>query len=400
MHAFAAYFSRHDEDLLRNVYMTDTTVLPKQVADSLMRVIVKRNMQQKSLSALSLVRTLTMQVRLGDISASQAVDMCMDRYSRDWKNLKKMRMEASDLRDYITPFYSFFYLNDISDKSFAKKRSIVNRMCDDIEWAYQHRMDQQVTTDYISFLRTLTTYPRIIKYLKPAERIQFLNSLNVATQVTTYAHSVHVATIAKELMQGILDYQPELLVGALGDKQVSEILQHKQQYLDFIHNAGMYHDIGKNSIASVVNNDYRPLTDEEFTIIKTHPQLGLQYLDLSPALKRFHDTTLGHHKWYNGKGGYPDSFDNTKSPQRILIDIVTLSDCLQAATECIGRNYKGDKTFDTVMSEFRRDAGVRYNPDLVNLIDEHSGLAKKLSGLIDDEWIEIYYNIYSQFFVK
>lgn len=400
MHAFAAYFSRHDEDLLRNVYMTDTTVLPKQVADSLMRVIVKRNMQQKSLSALSLVRTLTMQVRLGDISASQAVDMCMDRYSRDWKNLKKMRMEASDLRDYITPFYSFFYLNDISDKSFAKKRSIVKRMCDDIEWAYQHRMDQQVTTDYISFLRTLTTYPRITKYLKPAERIQFLNSLNVATQVTTYAHSVHVATIAKELMQGILDYQPELLVGALGDKQVSEILQHKQQYLDFIHDAGMYHDIGKNSIASVVNNDYRPLTDEEFAIIKTHPQLGLQYLDLSPALKRFHDTTLGHHKWYNGKGGYPDSFDNTKSPQRILIDIVTLSDCLQAATERIGRNYKGDKTFDTVMSEFRRDAGVRYNPDLVNLIDEHPGLAKKLSGLIDDEWIEIYYNIYSQFFVK
>ena len=128
--------------------------------------------------------------------------------------------------------------------------------------------------------------------------------------------------------------------------------------------------------------------------------MGMEYLDLAPSLQKYKDTTLGHHKWYNGKGGYPDSFDNTKSPKRILIDIITLSDCLQAATERIGRNYKGDKNFDTVMEEFRRDAGVRYNPDLVNLIDEHPDLANKLSELIDDGWVEIYYNIYSQFFVK
>lgn len=398
--AFATRIPLHDEDLLRNVYMNDTTVLPKQVADSLMHVIVNRNLAAKNLSPLSYIRTLTMQVRLGEISASQAVKLSLKRYKLEWENVKKLRLKASQLRDYILPFYSFFYLVDTSDKSYAQKRGIVMRMCNDIEWVYQHRQDQQEEINYIGYLRVLTTYPRITKYLKPAERIQFLNSLNVATQVTTYAHSVHVATIAKELMLGVLNYQPELLIGALGDKQVSEIQAHKQQYLDFIHDAGMYHDIGKNSIASVVNNDYRPLTDEEFAIIKTHPQLGLQYLDLSPALKRFHDTTLGHHKWYNGKGGYPDSFDNTKSLQRILVDIVTLSDCLQAATERIGRNYKSDKTFDTVMSEFRRDAGVRYNPDLVSLIDEHPDLAKKLSGLIDDEWIEIYYNIYSQFFVK
>lgn len=133
----------------------------------------------------------------------------------------------------------------------------------------------------------------------------------------------------------------------------------------------MYHDIGKNSIGSVVNNDYRPLTDKEFAAIKPHPEQGLLYLALSPALAKFYDTTLGRHKWYNGKGGYPESFDNTKSPKRILIDFVTLSDCFQAVTERIGRNYKGDKTFEVVMEEFRRNAGTGYNPDLVNLIDEY-----------------------------
>ena len=394
------FIASHDEGLLRNAYMVDSSVMDKQVADSMMRKIVERNLANKKLSQLSYLRTLTMQVRLHQISASKAVNLALDRYKADWKNLNKMRLSSEQLTNYIVPFYSFFYLNDISDESYSRKRSIVKKMCNDIELAYQHREDQQYKTAYVKYLNILTTYPRITKYLKPAERVHFLNALNVATQVTTYAHSVHVSMIAEQLMRGVLAYQPELLIGCLGDLQVSEISGNHKKYLDFIHDAAMYHDIGKNSIASVVNNDYRPITDMEYSIIKQHPEMGMQYLDLAPSLQKFKDTTLGHHKWYNGKGGYPNSFDNTKSPKRILIDIVTLSDCLQAATERIGRNYKGDKNFDTVMAEFRRDAGVRYNPDLVNLIDEHPDLAKKLADLIDDGWVEIYYNIYSQFFVK
>ena len=51
--------------------------------------------------------------------------------------------------------------------------------------------------------------------------------------------------------------------------------------------------------------------------------MGLKYLKISQKLKYYHDTTLGHHKWYNGKGGYPNDFDNTKSPYRFMIDIIT-----------------------------------------------------------------------------
>lgn len=397
---FPREIANHDESLLRNIYMVDTTIMDKAKADSLMRKIITRNLANEKLSNISYFRMLAMQVYLKELTPNQAVKMALKRYDREWSQLQKMHLGAAELRNYLMQFYTFFYLNDISHVSHSKKRSIVKKMCKDIELAYQLHKDQQRETYYVKYLNVLSTYPRITKYLKPAERVHFLNTLNVATQVTTYAHSVHVSIIAEELMKGILEYQPELLVGSLGDLQVSEIQRKRKKYLEFIHDAGMYHDIGKNTIASVVNNDYRPLTDLEFSIIKEHPEMGLQYLELSPKLMKYRNTMMGHHKWYNGKGGYPASFDNTKSPQRILIDIVTLSDCLQAATERIGRNYKGDKTFDTVMAEFRKDAGTRYNPDLVNLIDEHPDLAKKLADLIDDGWIEIYYNIYSQYFGK
>ena len=389
--------ANYEEMLVRNVYMVDSTAMDKQYADSLMARLVKRNLAQKNLNILNYQRTLLMQNKLGELTMDEAMEKLMRKYRKERKETNELRLNDAELQSYLLPFFTLLYVNDQSSRSFAKKRKLVKMLCQDIESVYHHRKDQQVKTNYVKQLIQLTTYPRLIKYLTASERVHFLNALNVATQITTYAHSVHVGMIAETLVEGILQYQPELLVGTMDYRFVEDVKRDGKKLLQFAHDAAMYHDLGKNSIVSVVNNDYRPLTDEEFAIIKRHPELGLQYLELAPELAKFHDTTLGHHKWYNGKGGYPESFDNTKSPMRIIIDIVTLSDCMQAATEQVGRNYRGEKTFDTVMAEFRKDAGVRYNPDLVSLIDAHPDLAQKLADLINEGWVEIYYDIYSQY---
>ena len=390
----------HDEErLVRNVYLADSTVLEKQVADSLMQKIVAQNLSNPHLSELSYSRTLVMQVTMGQLTAKEAMVKAIKRYRNDIK--KKINTAHYDYRELQTallPFMNYFYLNDLSDVSYHRKRAAVKRMYQDIITIYHHRKDQQAENSYVKYLNILATYPRAIKYLTEEERIRNLNELNVATQVTTYAHSVHVAMIAKRLMEGILAYQPDLLKGVLGTKRHGKVFLDPKECLDFIYQAALYHDIGKNGIISVVNNDYRPLTDEEYAIIKSHPALGAELLKIAPSLyEKYRDTTLGHHKWYNGKGGYPADFDNTKSPKRILIDIITLSDCMQAATEHIGRNYKAGKTFDMVMEEFRRDAGTRYNPDLVNFIDAHEDVARDLATLVGDAWVDIYFSIYSKY---
>jgi len=387
-----------NERLVRNVYLADTTVLDKQVADSLMRRIVAVNRKNPKLSMLSDARTMLMEVKLGMKTYAEAMELARKRYLKVEKDIGKNELyDPVTLQNHWSSFLNYFYFNDMADIPVSKKQKYTKEMCEIILKLYQHRKDNQYNNTYITSLNTFTTYSRIIKYLTEQERIYYLNALNVSTQVTTYAHSLHVAMIAKTLMESILNDEPSLLLGTQNFRFVEDIKSNRKQLVDFIHDAAMYHDLGKNSIISVVNNDYRPLTDEEFAIIKRHPELGLQYLEIAPSLAKFHDTTLGHHKWYNGKGGYPDSFDNTKSPIRMLIDIITLSDCMQAATERVGRNYKGDKTFDTVMAEFRRDAGVRYNPQLVEFIDKHPGVGQKLAALINDGWVEIYYKIYSEF---
>ena len=388
-----------DERLVRNVYLADTTIMEKQHADSLMQEIIARNLAKPHLSELTYSRTLMMQVLIGQFTAKEVRKSARKRYRQEFrKKIDNQRFDHIELQNVLLPYVNYFYLNDLADISFRRKRAAVKQMYEDIITIYHHRLDQQTDNSYVKYLNFFATYPRAIKYLKEEERIRYLNELNVATQVTTYAHSVNVAMIARELMEGILEYQPELLKGALGKIRHGKVLLNSKKCLDFIYEAAFYHDIGKNGIISTVNNDYRPLTDEEYAIIKTHPALGAELLKIAPSLyEKYHDTTLGHHKWYNGKGGYPEDFDNTKSPKRILIDIITLSDCMQAATERIGRNYKEGKTFDMVMEEFRKGAGTKYNPDLVKFIDTHDDVARDLAVLINDAWVDIYFNIYNKF---
>ncbi len=387
-----------EERLIRNYYLKDTTIMEKSVADSLMRVIVKKNLDRPSINFSTSLRTLLFQVQLGDMSMNEARKEALRLYIPVRNEMKRSQhLTEGQLKTFLIPFNSLFYINDLADLSYSAKRHTVKALYDDIVTAYNKRHDQQKATDYVKYLNIIIGYDRVNKYLKPDERIDYLNKLIVSTHVTTYAHSMHVSAIAAMLTEYIIQFRPKLLVGMLGCRSVHEVRARRKEFVTFIKEAATYHDLGKNQIIPIVNNDYRPMSDSEYAIVKQHPELGLDYLKLSPELAKYHDTTLGHHKWYDGKGGYPDSFDNTKSTYRTLIDIITVADCMQAATERVGRNYKGEKTFDTVMEEFRRQAGTRYNPDLVRFIDEHPRLCDELRKNLSTGWLDIYYDIYSQF---
>lgn len=389
-----------EEELARNAYLVNKSIFPKAYADSLMHSIIERNKQRSVELNYSSYRTLVLQIEMGDITAEQALEQAMRMYDVHRKKYINSRLSDTEISAFLRIPVNILYINDIAAVPVGEKKHNVKLLCNDIVRVYQHRHDQQYNTQYVKMLHTLTTYPRLMRYLSKRERIRFLNTLCVATQVATYAHSQHVASIAAEMMRGVVAHKPELLVGTFDCRTIKDVKRQKKKFLRFILQASIYHDLGKNSIISVVNNDYRPLTPRERDIIQMHPQMGLDYLSISPSLAVYHDTTLGHHKWYNGKGGYPASFDNTKSEIRILIDILTLSDCIQAATERLGRNYKHPKSFETLMDELRRESGTRYNPALIAMIDEQPRLAQKLKELTVDGWLDIYYRIYSQFFLK
>lgn len=387
-----------DLEIVRGIYLTNPDLIEKEEGDALIKRVIRQYPDTVGLSITSKLNLIVMKVRTGEIRTRTALREAEEIYETLIKPLTKQKvLGVGTFNSLMNHYTNLAFIVDTARVSANYKKEHVRMFCEDIIRMFRHRKDQQNSTQYNQTLELVSTNPRLIKYLNDKDRIGFVMELNVATQVTTYAHSTHVARLAESLMKGIIRHRKQLLVGKLGITSKWQVRLHQSQLIHFITRAALCHDIGKNSIVSVVNNDYRQLSDEERRIIRMHPRMGQKYLKISKELRHYHDTTLGHHKWYNGKGGYPSDFDNTQSPYRFMIDIITLCDCMQAATERVGRNYKQEKSFEKVMEELREGAGTRYNPDLVKLIDDIPELYKELEKIAIYGWPEIYYSIYKNY---
>ena len=387
-----------DLEIVRGIYLTNPDLIEKKEGEALVKRVIKQYPDTVGLSITSKLNLIVMKVRTGEIQTRTALREAKEIYETLIKPLTKQKVLGEGTFNSLMNHYTnLAFIVDTARVSANYKKEHVKMFCEDIIRMFRHRKDQQNSTQYNQTLELVSTNPRLIKYLSDKDRIGFVMELNVATQVTTYAHSTHVARLAESLMKGIIKHRKQLLVGKLGITSKWQVKLHQSQLINFITQAALCHDIGKNSIVSVVNNDYRQLSDEERRIIRMHPRMGLKYLKISKELRYYHDTTLGHHKWYNGKGGYPSDFDNTQSPYRFMIDIITLCDCMQAATERVGRNYRQEKSFEKVMGELREGAGTRYNPDLVKLIDDVPELYKELEMIAIYGWPDIYYEIYKNY---
>ena len=387
-----------DLEIVKGIYLTNPELTEKKEGEALVKRVIRQYPDTVGLSTSTKLYLITMKLKMGEIRTRAALKEAKEIYETQIKPLTQQKKLGEGAFYSLMNYYpNLAFIVDTARVSTNYKKKCVKMFCEDIIRMFRHRKDQQNSTQYNQTLEDVSTDPRLIKYLNDKERIGFVMELNVATQVTTYAHSTHVARLAEAMMKAIIRHQRELLVGKLGITSKWQVRLHQRQLIHFIIHAALCHDIGKNSIVSVVNNDYRQLSDEERRIIRMHPRMGLKYLKISQKLKYYHDTTLGHHKWYNGKGGYPSDFDNTKSPFRFMRDIITLCDCMQAATERVGRNYKQEKSFEKVMGELREGAGTRYNPDLVKLIDDIPELYKELERIAIYGWPDIYYEIYKNY---
>lgn len=239
-----------------------------------------------------------------------------------------------------------------------------------------------------SMLGDLACMKSIFKYLPAEEKINFMSELAVKSQIGTVIHVGTVDRLAEVVFAGLLKHCPEQFLGVMGMNSVEDLHANRAMLGRWVGMAASYHDLGKIGISPIFSDDFRRLTEREFKLSRMHPELAEKYLDVDSLFHQFKDVALGHHKWYNGKGGYPSSFDNTKSPWRSFIDLVTICDCIDAATDNINRNYRKSKTLKEVLSEFKRDAGTVYNPVMVDAISGDAELCRQIENIITEQRYE------------
>ena len=210
----------------------------------------------------------------------------------------------------------------------------------------------------------------------------------------TLVHASMVEQIARRILNAVLDQKPELLLGSAGCENVVEVLERREELLDYVTQAAKLFDVGKIEIAEIVNKQSRQLTEREKRQIREHPRRGAKLIEDIPAFRKYRDVVIGHHKSWNGKLGYPAEFDNTASPYRFFIELIHISDCLDAATDYIGRSYRSSKRFEDCLEEFVQGKGRVYSPELVDILATDAALQEELSYLLSAGRARTCYEVY------
>jgi diguanylate cyclase (GGDEF)-like protein len=123
--------------------------------------------------------------------------------------------------------------------------------------------------------------------------------------------------------------------------------------------AGLLHDIGKVGVPESVLKKPGKLTDEEFALIRRHPELGEQILE-HPSLGDVREWVGAHHERPDGHG-YPLGLRAGEIP--LEARIVAVADAYEAMTS--DRTYRDSMGHTAARAELERCAGTQFDVDVV-----------------------------------
>ena len=210
-------------------------------------------------------------------------------------------------------------------------------------------------------------------------------------QIQTFFHSHMVAILSRMITDSVIKNMPELLLPIYNLKSTDELYKRADELRLFIRRSALYHDIGKTRMPNIINMQYRKLTIEEFEIIKQHPGMGADAVD--EDFDDYHAIILGHHKYHDGETGYPPRFSTKGLRNKFVIDLITICDTLDAATDYYGRNYAIKKSFPDALKEMQTDPFDHYNPQIVSLITQDKKLYDEIDALLTHGREEAYYKL-------
>lgn len=156
----------------------------------------------------------------------------------------------------------------------------------------------------------------------------------------TAGHTWRVANYG-QILAAALDYQPEKIEAMLL--------------------AGTLHDLGKVKVPYEILTKPGRLTEDEFDIIKRHPQDGYDILEGFAEYASVLDVVLMHHEAYDGKG-YPLGLVGEQIPHEARLFAVVDAFDAMTSTRC----YRRAMSMDNAIYEIWRNRGRQFDPHIAD----------------------------------
>lgn len=164
-----------------------------------------------------------------------------------------------------------------------------------------------------------------------------------------------------EMLHGIRNYDDMTYVHSLNVSLICSIfggwLKFSIEDTRILTLCGLLHDIGKMLVPKDIITKNGKLTDQEFSVIKTHTIKGYQALKDQPLDIRIKYAALMHHERADGSG-YPNGFVAEQIEE--YAKIVAIADVYDAMTS--NRLYRNALCPFDVVENFERDGFLKFDP--------------------------------------
>ncbi|HLJ59492.1 MAG TPA: diguanylate cyclase [bacterium] len=158
---------------------------------------------------------------------------------------------------------------------------------------------------------------------------------------TTGAHSARLATLATATAHDL----------GCRDDEIEELRW-----------GARLHDIGKIGVPDYILQKPGPLTDEEWAIMRKHPEIGEEILRPVDRMRTVARLVRHHQERWDGTG-YPDGLRGEVIP--LGARILAVVDAYSAITD--NRAYSEGRSAEHAIAELRRCAGTQFDPRVVDV---------------------------------
>lgn len=237
-------------------------------------------------------------------------------------------------------------IEDLDIFNIKIKRAIEKRQYVLQERAYKENLEREVkakTMELADKNRLLEEYSRNLE-ISALNTMLTLQTALEEKDMYTAGHTIRVTNYALTIAQAM----------QLGAGEIA-----------VLERACQVHDIGKLVID--VNYIRKPgaLTDEEWALMKKHPEIGANIIKPLSFMQQELFIVRHHHERVDGKG-YPDGLLGDELD--ILTKVITVADSYDAMTS--KRSYKVNMDTAAAIAELDRCAGSQFDPEVVQIFSE------------------------------
>jgi putative nucleotidyltransferase with HDIG domain len=122
----------------------------------------------------------------------------------------------------------------------------------------------------------------------------------------------------------------------------------------------LLHDLGKLGVPEAVLEKSGPLTQQEWEVIKRHPDIGARMIEQIWCLRRVAQVIRHHHERYDGSG-YPDGLEGEEIP--LTARIVAATDAYDVMVR--SRPYGESRSPTEAIEELMGGAGSQFDAEVV-----------------------------------